>query len=109
MVHAALPQGCIALHALIAYQYVLQGIVEGMAHMQRAGHIRRRYDNAVGLTAVGHIGLEISFFMPQAVPFLLNAVRVIGLIQKLVTHDAVLELNAEVPGEKLKQQYHAPC
>ncbi len=51
MVRARLPQHVAAAHALEAAQNVLQGVVERMAHVQRAGDVRRRNDNGVGLGA----------------------------------------------------------
>ncbi len=46
MVHARLPQHVLAAHALEADQNVLQRVVERVAHMQRAGDVRRRNDDA---------------------------------------------------------------
>jgi hypothetical protein len=47
MVGTGLPQHVIALHAPPADQHVLQRVVEGMAHVQAAGDIGRRDDDAV--------------------------------------------------------------
>ena len=49
MVGARLPQHVAAAHALEAAQDVLQRIVQRMAHVQRAGDIGRRDDDAIGL------------------------------------------------------------
>ena len=46
MVGARLPQHVLAVHAVVAAQDVLQGIVERVAHVQIAGDIWRRDDNA---------------------------------------------------------------
>ena len=51
MVGAGLPQHVLAAHALEAAQDVLQRVVERVAHVQRAGDVRRRDDDAVGLGA----------------------------------------------------------
>ena len=48
MIGAALPQGVVAAHAVIAHQGVHQGVLEGMAHVQAASHIGRRQRYAVG-------------------------------------------------------------
>ena len=48
MVGARLPQHVLAAHALEAARDVLQGVVEGMAHMQRAGDVGRRNDDRKG-------------------------------------------------------------
>ena len=48
MVGAGLPQHVAAAHALEADEHVLQRVVEGVAHMQRAGDVRRRDDDGEG-------------------------------------------------------------
>ena len=45
MIHAWLPEHVLAAHALEADEDVLQRVVERMAHMQRAGDVRRRDDD----------------------------------------------------------------
>ena len=47
MVGARLPQHVLAAHALETAENVLQRIVERVAHMQRAGDVGRRNDDAV--------------------------------------------------------------
>ena len=42
VVGARNPSGVAAFHAVIAGEAVHNGLVEGVAHVQRAGHIRRR-------------------------------------------------------------------
>ncbi len=49
VVGAGLPQHVAALHALQADQRVLDGAVQRVAHVQRAGHVRRRQRDAVRL------------------------------------------------------------
>ena len=46
VIGAGHPQGVVALHAPPADQHVLQRVVEGVAHVQGAGHVRRRDDDA---------------------------------------------------------------
>ena len=43
------PEGVVALHAVVADQDVLQGIVERVPHVQHARHVGRRDDDAEGL------------------------------------------------------------
>ena len=45
---ARLPQRVMALHPVPARQDVLQGVVEGVAHVQNAGHVRRGDHDAEG-------------------------------------------------------------
>ena len=48
VVHADQPAGVVALHAMPARENVLDGAVEGVAHVQVAGHVGRRDDDGVG-------------------------------------------------------------
>src|SRR6185369_2443740 len=47
MIGAGLPQYVVALHAAPADQDVLQRVVESMAHVQAAGDVGRRDDDAI--------------------------------------------------------------
>ncbi len=49
MIGAGLPEHILAAHALEAAENVLQRVVQRMAHMQRARHIRRRNHHRKGL------------------------------------------------------------
>ncbi|KAG1385089.1 hypothetical protein G6F59_017616 [Rhizopus arrhizus] len=42
MVGTDLPQRVVAAHAVVAHQRVHQGLLEGMAHVQGGGRVRRR-------------------------------------------------------------------
>ena len=66
MIGARLPQHVLAAHALEAAEDVLQRIVERVAHMQRAGDIRRRNDDAIRfrLGAFRPAGAERAFVFP---------------------------------------------
>ncbi len=48
MIGAGLPQGPLAAHAVIARQHIHQRVLEGVPHVQRTRHVRRRNDDAVG-------------------------------------------------------------
>ena len=48
VVAAHLPQRAIAAHAVVAHQRVLQGVLEGVAHVQGAGDVGRWQQDAVG-------------------------------------------------------------
>ena len=49
VIGARLPQRLVAFHAMQAGQGIHQRVLKRMAHVQRAGHIRRRNHDAVGL------------------------------------------------------------
>ncbi len=48
MIGAGLPEHVAAAHAFEAGEHVLQRVVERMPHVQRAGHVGRRDDDAIG-------------------------------------------------------------
>jgi len=84
VVGAGLPQHVLAAHALEAAQDVLQGIVERMAHVQQAGHVGRRDDDAVGkrLGAFGPAGAEGACRFPCGVDAALDRGGLIGFVDR---------------------------
>ena len=66
VVGADLPEHVLAAHALEPAEHVLQRVVERMAHMQRAGDVGRRNDDAIGLGlgALGPSGPEGARLFP---------------------------------------------
>src|SRR5690606_15535283 len=52
MIEPRLPEHILAPHALETDQHILQRVVERMAHMQAAGHVWRRNDDAIRLCAL---------------------------------------------------------
>ena len=80
VVGARLPQGVVALHAVIADQRVHDRVLERVAHVQAAGDIRRRDHDAVGF-AVARRG-EIAGLFPGLVQAQLDGVRVVGLVER---------------------------
>ena len=73
VIGAGHPEGVEALHPLHADLDVLQRVVQGVAQVQRAGHIRRRNDNAeralgrIGLAFLRRLGVEEAARFPLAV------------------------------------------
>jgi hypothetical protein len=78
VIGAGLPQAVMTLHPVIAGQRVHDGVLEGVAHVQGAGDVRRRDHDAVGRALAA--GGEIVSFFPEGVPALLDRVRFVGLI-----------------------------
>ena len=81
VVGAHLPEGVAALHAAIAHQGVHDGVLEGVPHVQTAGHIRRRDHHREGFALPG--GAEMACLFPGLVPGLLDAVGLVGFIHDL--------------------------
>ena len=84
MVDARLPEHVAAAHALEAAEHVLDRVVERVAHMQRAGDVRRRDDDRVGLAprAIRAPGLEGLGLVPAGGDARLDG----GGIERLVHH-----------------------
>ncbi len=76
-----LPQGFLAQHALVTSQCVLQRVLEGMAHVQRAGDVRwRDHDGVAFSLKTVLIRLEVAFLFPFFVPGLFDGVGLVGFI-----------------------------
>jgi len=72
MVGARQPQGIGAAHAVVAREAVHDGLVKGVTHMQRAGHIRRRQlDREIFPVGVKR-GLRVSALFPFRAPMGFN-------------------------------------
>ena len=84
VVGAGLPQHVLAAHALETAEDVLQGVVERMTHVQRAGHVGRRDDDAVGrrLGAFGPAGAEGACCFPCGVDAALDRRGLVGLVDR---------------------------
>jgi hypothetical protein len=67
MVHAGQPQGFVALHTTAADQRVDQRVLERVAHVQIAGHVRRWDHDAVRGSVAGRIGGEVTGIYPPRV------------------------------------------
>ena len=72
VIGAHLPEGVLALHAIVASQGIHDAVLQGVADMQAAGDIGWWNNNAVGLACVAaaaHIGGKIAAFFPGFIPF----------------------------------------
>ena len=82
VIGARQPQDFLAVHARLAGQDVLDGVVEHVAHGQHAGDVGRRDDNGIGGPRgrdTGRIGREAALVFPELVPLGLNGLRLVGL------------------------------
>ena len=86
VISARLPKNIPTAQAFEPRQYILQGIVERMAHVQAAGHVRRRYNDGIRgvcrLCAAGMPAPERSVFFPLCVNPRLDGVGLIGLLHR---------------------------
>ena len=67
VVRARQPQDLEALHALTASHRIHQGVVQCVAHVQLAGHVRRRQHNAKRWLIAGRVSLEVAGIHPPLV------------------------------------------
>ena len=79
VVGAGEPQGGVARHTLIADQDVLEGIVQGVAHVELARDVGRGNDDGVGLLVGVAVGGEVALVHPVLVDPVLKFGRGIGL------------------------------
>ena len=78
VVGTRLPQGVLALHAVVADQGVHQGLLEGVTHVQAAGDVRRRDHDGVRPTCT--LRGEVVVRLPVPVQGGFNGVRLVGLV-----------------------------
>lgn len=71
------PEGVVALHPMIAGEQILQGVVQGMADMEYAGHIGRRNHNGKGILTLCHFCAKGLVFQPVLIPALFNLLKLI--------------------------------
>ena len=81
VVAARLPQSGAPAHAVKPDQGVLDAVVEGMPHVQAAGDVRRRNDDAVRPRIRVVDRREIAALLPQPVELGLDLGRPVGLVQ----------------------------
>ena len=67
MVCAGKPKGVVAAHPAPADENILNRLVERMAHMQNACHVRRRNDHGIRVALSGFI-MEASVVLPERIP-----------------------------------------
>ena len=79
VVRAGNPERIEAIHALVADQNVLEGIVERMPPVQRAGDIRGRDHDRVRAPRCGGVRVKVSALLPEAVPARLHAGGIIAI------------------------------
>ncbi len=78
MVGAGQPQAVIALHSPPAGQYILQGIVQSVAQMERTGNIGRRHNYGKRFFTAVVPGGKIIILFPVFIPFSFNTAGIIN-------------------------------
>ena len=81
VVGAGLPQDVAPAHALEANEDVLQREGQRMAHVQAAGHVRRRHHDRVGPLLARRIGGETAGALPRLVLASFHRAGAIGFVQ----------------------------
>ena len=71
------PAGLEALHPLFAYQHILNGVVEHMAHVQHTRHIGRGDHDGVGFFVRVRGRAEEAVLHPDIVPLMLDFSRLV--------------------------------
>src|SRR5699024_11120031 len=72
VVVARQPEGGVAVHALVPYEHVLDGLVEGMAEVELARDIRGRDNDGEGLLFRVALGVEVVAPQPHVVDLLFD-------------------------------------
>ncbi len=83
MVGPGLPEGIVALHPLKTDQDILHGVVQGMAHVELAGDVRRGDHDGEGFLGMIHFCVEIFLIFPVFIDSVLNSLRIVGLSEFL--------------------------
>jgi len=92
VVRAGQPKDRLALHPVIAGQDVLQRVVQRMADMQTARHVRRRNDDRIGFGGAVGAGREQAALFPLGVKAGLGGLGFEGLLKH--RHSFLLTLRA---------------
>ena len=78
VVRAGDPGNVIAFHAFEADEDILQGIVQGVAHVELTRDVRRRHDDAERFFARIRVLMEVAILFPKIIPGHFNVVRCIS-------------------------------
>ncbi len=83
------PQYVISLHPLITTEDILEGVVEGVPHVQITGYIGRRDHNRIGGFCALFVGQKQFLLLPKLVPLRLHLCGFIGFGQHYILHSLV--------------------
>ena len=83
VVGAGHPAGVVAAHPVPPHQDVLDGLVQRMAHVQDARHVRRRDHDGIGRPAPRGVVMEAAMLLPPGIPLCLNCLRVVMSVHRI--------------------------
>ena len=83
VVRARHPADVVAAHPVPPHQDVLDGLVQRVAHMQDACHVRRRDHHGIGLPTPCGVIMEAAMLLPPRIPFRLNCLRVVMSVHRI--------------------------
>ena len=92
VVRARQPQRFVALHPLVADQHVLQGLVQGVTHVQLPGDVGRRHHDGKGVLRRVRVGSKSAVLLPLRVDAVFEILRSVILCE-IVFHNDPLYLN----------------
>ena len=78
MISSREPQSFIAAHPVVTGQYILQGFIESVPHMENTGNIRRRYNNGIRRFFTFCICFKKTSFFPESIHFIFGSFGVIN-------------------------------
>ena len=81
VVGARQPEDFLAVHARLAAEDVLDGVVEHVPHVEHARDVRRRDDDGIRRALVAdarRVGGEATVLQPEVIPFVLDGLRFVG-------------------------------
>ena len=77
-----LPERVEVAHAVEADEHVLARAVEGVAHVQPVGDVRRRHADDVGRARIVGVRVVEALFLPGLLPTLLDALRLVERVHR---------------------------
>ena len=78
VVGAGHPLGLVALLPFESYNDILDGVIQGMAHVEDAGDIWRGYDYRIRLFVRAYLCVEIPFLLPKIVYPVFGLFRIVS-------------------------------
>jgi len=91
MVRSGQAEGVVALHPFPPDERVVDGMLQGMSHVQLARDVGRGNGDAIAGPPRLHVGVKVTPLLPPAIPVGLYLLGFIDLVQRLVFHKTSLQ------------------